>query len=106
MKLPVLIDWEEIGFVVKVDNRLDGTLKARELNAAAGVIALESCFRRYRPTGMPPQERLLRTLRAIGEALNEGKRDEYLEQDIMTMYTRMGGLRAVSQLLATEPARE
>lgn len=98
MMLPVLIDGTPVGVVAKMDKALDGSTQ-RESDAFAGGIALEGCFRRYHPEGMPPQERILHVLRAIGEALNDGQRDSYMEQDVLEAYMKFsGGLAAVERL--------
>lgn len=101
--LPVVIDGKQIGAVAKTDPLLDGKYTAREQDAFAGAIALEGCFRRYHPEDMPPQERIMLVLRAIGEALNEGKRDQYMENDIMQQYLAFSGGRTAVQRLFAMP---
>jgi hypothetical protein len=100
MMVPVLIDGKQIGVVAKTDKILEGTYTMRGSDAFAGGLAMEGCFRRYHPEGMPAPERLLRVLRAIGEALNDGQRDSYMEQEVLEAYMKFsGGLTGVECLL-------
>ena len=106
-RLPVKIGNLVIGNVETSDNKHPHG--RREETVLFGMLAIRDCKDRYHPVNyqheksnyeqfVSPQERFLLVVRAIATALNEGKRDEALEDDIITLAIKHYGSDIVSCL--------
>jgi hypothetical protein len=90
--VPVVIDGREIGLV-----RLgpEDSEKRRTINLALGVVQLPALLENFRPDRpMSPQARFLLVVRAYCEAMNDGKRNQLDENELVGRYMQMHGVGA------------